>query len=51
MAAVAHVSFLANEVVGSQVVVEELDVLQKWVSALGGSHQDLEFEDVDLGLE
>ena len=51
MTVVARISFLANEVVGGWVVVEELVVLQKWVSALGGSHQDLEFEDVDLGLE
>ena len=51
MAVVARVSFLANEVVGDWVVVEELVVLQKWVSALRGSHQGLEFEDVVLGLE
>ena len=36
MTVVARVSFLANEVVGGWVV-EELVVLQKWVSALGES--------------
>ena len=44
MTVVARVSFLANEVVGGWVVVEELVVLQKWVSALGGSLGSLGLE-------
>ena len=49
MAVVARVSFLANEVVGGWVVVEELVVLQKWVSALRGCHQEDSGGEVVLG--
>ena len=50
MKVVLESSFLANEVVGGLVDVEELVFLKKWASSVGGSHQedsggDLEFED------